>query len=395
MNGAARSGRRGFLRSACMHCVGFGSLGLVGSVGAQTAPSAVMPARFAKPAIETDEGGLWAAMEREETRLRRSSFVMRDSGLVSYVQDLACRLAGDHCQDVRVHVVRTPHFNASMAPNGMMQVWSGLLLRVENEAQLAAVIGHELGHYFERHSLERLRDTKNRAAFAQMLGMFGLVGAIAQIGVVASMFAFSREHEQRADQIGIQLMHDAGYDGAQAALVWDNLLDELKVRGGEDVGKRSPMFATHPPVENRRDELLRLAGKRGGETGAAQFQQATAPFRMEWLQDELRRGQYEESLALFDRQLRSRPDDAQLLYARGEAYRLRDGNGDLARSLDDLVRSTATDAPPPEAFRSLGLLHRRRTDAPAAAAAFQKYLALAPASPDAGLIQTYLPDPQP
>ena len=55
-------------------------------------------------------------------------------------------------------LVRTPYFNASMAPNGMMQVWSGLLLRVDNEAQLAAVLGHEIGHYLARHSVERLRD---------------------------------------------------------------------------------------------------------------------------------------------------------------------------------------------------------------------------------------------
>ena len=59
-----------------------------------------------------------------------------------------------------------PQFNAMMAPNGMMLVWSGLLLRVENEAQLAAILGHELGHYLERHSVEQLRAAKDRAVLA-------------------------------------------------------------------------------------------------------------------------------------------------------------------------------------------------------------------------------------
>jgi len=107
---------------------------------------------------------------------------------------------------VRVHLVRTPLFNASMAPNGMMQVWSGLMLRVDNEAQLAAVLGHEIGHYLARHSVERLRDAKSRSAFGMFIGMFGAVGAVGQLGLYAGMFAYSREHESQADSIGVLLM---------------------------------------------------------------------------------------------------------------------------------------------------------------------------------------------
>jgi len=55
--------------------------------------------------------------------------VHASDALLDYVQAIACRLGGDHCPDIRVHLVRTPLFNASMAPNGMMQVWTGLMLR--------------------------------------------------------------------------------------------------------------------------------------------------------------------------------------------------------------------------------------------------------------------------
>lgn len=390
------TGRRGFLRSACRHCVGLSALGLglpgLAQPGADAHP---IPARFARPSLETDEGGLWAIMDREETRLRRSSFAVRDEGLASYLLDLVCRLGGEHCPDIRVHVVRTSHFNASMAPNGMMQVWSGLLLRVENEAQLASVVGHELAHYLERHTLERLRDAKNRAAFGQFLGLFGLAGAIAQLGVLASMFAFSREQEERADRFGMRLVQRAGYDGAQAAQVWENLLGELKITGGEDVGKRSLMLATHPAVANRRDELLRLAGQQGGKLGTAEYQRAIAPHRLGWLMDEIRRGQFEESLVLFSRLLRTNPDDAQTLFARGEVYRLRGAPDDYQLALDDLTRAANLDRAPAETFRSLGLAHKRRTDGTAATAAFERYLALAPDAPDAGLIKTYLTETKP
>lgn len=417
---AMQPGRRALLRSACAHCAGLAGLAGGFKAVAQPAgpvprvmqlaypsapqageapvtlpPAGALPGRFQRPAIDTDEGGLWAMMDREETRLRRSPFAVRDTALGAYLKDIVCGLTDDHCADVRVHVVRTPIFNATMAPNGMMQVWSGLLLRVENEAQLAAVLGHEVGHYLERHTLERLRDAKNSAAFAQFLGLFGAVGAIGQLGVLAGMFAFSREQEARADRLGMRLMTRAGYDGLEAPKIWENLLDEAKITGGAEVGRRSLMMATHPPMENRRDELLKLAGAGGGRANPREFARMIAPHRLGWLQDEVRRGQYEESLVLFDRKLRADPADGQVLFARGEVYRLRNGAGDTDRAMDDLGRAAALPEPPAEAFRALGLLHKQRSDAPRAAEAFDRYLSAAPQAPDAGLIKTYLTELKP
>ncbi|WP_168105930.1 M48 family metallopeptidase [Ramlibacter lithotrophicus] len=393
--------RRGFLRTACRHCLGLGALAAGLPSPAQEARPAKpfqIPGRFSRPAVETDEGGLWSLMDREEARLRRSPLAIRDPALAKYLADLTCRLSDGHCPDIRIHVMRTPFFNASMAPNGMMQVWSGLLLRVENEAQLAAIIGHELGHYLERHQLEQLRDARDKAVLAQLVGLVGgLAGAVGRIGILASMFAFSREHEERADRLGMRLLQRAGYDGTEAPRVWDNLLGELKVTGGEDVGSRSALFATHPPAGNRRDVLLQMAaeGGGGGSTGSPEFQRVVAPLRFGWLQDEIRRGQYEESLVLFDRLLGRAPADAQLLFARGEVYRLRGEASDLPLALDDLSRSAAAHDPPAETFRALGLVQQQRADTAAAAQAFERYLALAPDAPDAGIVKASLAELRP
>jgi tetratricopeptide (TPR) repeat protein len=188
----------------------------------------------------------------------------------------------------------------------------------------------------------------------------------------------------------MRLLRNAGYDGRQAAQIWDDLLAELKVRGGEDVGKRSAMFASHPPAGDRRDALLKFAGTGGGKLGADEFDRVVAPHRFEWLQEELRRGQFEESLELFNRKLKQRADDPQWLYGRGEAMRLRARDEDQQAALADLQRGAGMLKAPPELFRSLGLLHRKREEAAAANAAFEKYLALAPDAGDAGLIKTYL-----
>ena len=395
----APAARRGFLRSACRHCLGLGALlsGLP-AVAQDAAPGGgfQVPGRFSRPAVDTEEGGLWSLMDREETRLRRSPLAIRDPALGKYLADTTCRLTDGHCPDIRIHVMRTPLFNASMAPNGMMQVWSGVLLRVENEAQLAAIVGHELGHYLERHQLEQLRDAKNKAVLAQLVGLIGgVAGAVGRVGILATMFAFSREHETRADRLGMRLMKQAGYEGRQAAQVWDNLLGELKITGGENVGERSAMFATHPPAGSRRDDLLKLAGDAGGVTGAAEYQRTISPLRLGWLQDEVKRGQYEESLVLFDRMLGREPADAEVLYARGEVYRLRGDKDDLTRCVNDLARATTSPKPPVEAYRSLGLAEKQRANVPAAVQAFEQYLSVSPDAPDAGMIKAYLSELKP
>ncbi|NNU43226.1 M48 family metalloprotease [Ramlibacter montanisoli] len=391
MSAVEQGGRRAFLRSACRHCAAFGALGLGTGALAQAPAEWKSPPRFLRPSLDTDEGGLWSMMDREETRMRRSPLVVRDPALTAYLRDIVCRLGGEqHCADVRVYVVRTAQFNATMAPNGAMQVWSGLLLRVDNEAQLAAVLGHELGHYLERHTVERLRDLKNKAAAMTALAMFGLAGAVASLGVAASAMGFSRDQELRADQIGMRLLREAGYDGRQAAQIWDDLLAELKIRGGDDVGQRSALFASHPPAGDRRNALLKIAGDGGGKLGAEELDRVMAPHRLDWLQEELRRGQFEESLELFNRKLKLRPEDPQFLYGRGEVLRQRGKDEDLAPALADLQKGAALEKAPAELFRSLGLLHRRREDGAAANAAFEKYLALAPDAGDAALIQTYL-----
>ncbi len=373
--------RRAFLAAGCAGCA---AIGLARAQGTWE-----MPARFARPEAASEEGGLWSLMDREETKLRRSPFALPDAKLKAYVQDVACRLAGAHCADVRVHLVRTPLFNASMAPNGMMQVWTGLMLRVDNEAQLAAVLGHEIGHYLQRHSVERLRDAKSRSAFGQFIGMFGLVGAIGQVGMLAGMFAYGREHEREADAIGVALMRKAGYDAAEASRVWQNLRLEQKER--PDGGYANPLFATHPPAEERMQALAELAqAAPGGVANETAWREHVKPYLHDWLAEEVKRGQHEESIALFTRQLARSPEAAEYLWARGEVLRLRAVGGDLDLALADYLNAVSVGGAPAETHRGLGFIYRARGNAAEAKASFQRYLEAAPQAPDFAMIKSYL-----
>jgi predicted Zn-dependent protease len=376
---------RGFLVAGCI-C---GALLACVPAYAQTAWQ--MPARFTRPDISSDEGGLWALMDREETRLRRSPFALRDPQLHEYVQAIACRLAGPHCPDIRVYLVRTPLFNANMAPNGMMQVWTGLLLRTENEAQLAAILGHEIGHYLARHTVERMRDVKSRSAFGQFLGLFGVVGAVGQLAVVASLFAYSRDQEREADNIGAILMKQAGYDPAEAPKVWGNLLLEIKARPDNDPTRASPMFATHPSPDERQEMLKRLAETTpGGATNEETWHAKTAPFMFDWLKDETKRGQHEESIALLTRMIAHAPERSEYFFARGEVYRLRGSPSDADAALADYQSAVKAGSEPAETYRGLGVIYRQRNQAAAARENFQRYLESAPQAPDSAMIKSYM-----
>jgi predicted Zn-dependent protease len=335
---------------------------------------ALSPAALA----DSDEAGLWAYMERQEERLRRSPFVIRDEPLNAYLRDIACRLAGEHCPNVRVYVVRTPQFNATMAPNGMLQIWSGLLLRMANEAQLAAILGHEIGHYVARHGIARLREAKRRSAVGQTVGLgltvFGWVGlavnSLAQLGLSAGGAAYSREHEREADRIGLELMERAGYAPGEASRVWSQLLAE------ED----STLFATHPSAEERAQALLSAAQGRDGALGIHSYRRMLGPHRAAFLHDELLRGRYGETLALLERM----PPDGEVLFYKGEAHRLR---GELQ---DALAAYRTAENPPPELYRSMGLVLRRQGETTEAARAFARFLELRPGAADAELLRTYL-----
>jgi beta-barrel assembly-enhancing protease len=379
--------RRQLLRWSCAHCAAFGGwVQAQGTLPADWTP----PSRFERPDVASDEGGLWALMDREETRLRRSPFRMREEGLNKYLTDLVCRLGGDHCRDIRVYPIRTPHFNASMAPNGMMQIWSGLLLRVENEAQLAAVLGHEIGHYLRRHAVEQLRDIKSRAAFGQIIGLFGVAGLVGQLATLAGALAFSREHEREADRIGIQLLQRNDYLPQEASKVWRNLLAELRAVPGADPTRDSVLFATHPGVDERAQTLSELAAGMAGHTREAEYQAQIAPLRQGLLEDELKRGRLPESLALLDRMIAREAGSAELLHFRGEARRLSGTEADRQLALDDFQAALKAPRPLALTHRSLGYLHRAMQQPEAARAAWTEYLAQAPDAPDAALIKQTL-----
>ncbi|MFM6930879.1 MAG: M48 family metalloprotease [Novosphingobium sp.] len=369
---------------------------LVQPVAAQvSAPAAPAAGGTESPYVPQDkmERGLWMQMDDAERELKRSPLVIRDPELNTYVRSVLCRTVGTgKCGAVRLYLVRTPDFNATMAPNGVMQVWSGLLLRTQNEAQLAAVLGHEYTHYENRHSLKLFREIKSKSASAAWLAFTG-IGLIASFGLLADMFKFSREMEREADMGGLALMAKAGYDTREASKVWQQLREEMDATAAVRLTKSKKdksggMFASHPPTAERVAYLAEAAAAMPGDpagSGAAAYAAAMANDWPAFVDDQLKNNDFGSAEYLITSMGKSGWTD-RLLYARGELYRRRAGDGDLDKAAGYYSEAIGAGGALPELWRGRGLALLKLGRSEAAKADLNEYLKRAPGASDKAMI---------
>lgn len=413
------------LRSAILPLVLLSTLGMTSC--ASIPMDDVAPGE--RPAIDTDEAGLWQTMDRDEYRLQASSAVVRDPTLRHYLRTVLCRVAPSHCEDVRLYVLPNRDFNALMAPNGMMIVFTGLLIRLASEAQLAAIIGHEIAHYQKRHSLQQFRDRRNRTNVLQTTGAILSAGVgvatasgnaagsagqygrairrydtaldVARIGssllqamevyTILSMLEYSREQESEADHLGTLSIVEAGYPAEATGRVWRYMMEEELHRE-----RTLPTYLrTHPGAAQRQREATVLAARVDGndqvrQDNSVEYMAQIAPFRNEWLHRALQGMSFEQQLTLIERQRDIGARLGLIAFHEAQMYRRRGDTGDLDRALSLLRTATQNEGHPVEAWRDLGVVLSDAGRDAEAMTAFEQYLQLAPQAVDAPLVQSYL-----
>ena len=342
---------------------------------------------------DLDEAGLWFAMDRAEKTVAAAPERITDQVLQDYLNALSCKLAADLCSDIRIYLIRQPYLNAFMAPNGMMVIFTGTLARAENEAQLAFVMAHEIGHYRSRHSLENWRHLKNVSNLMTGIGSITAgTGAevVATLGAYANLASFSRDQEREADTLGFQALQAAKLDLAAPGELWSAAYDEEKVN---PKGLLSAVFASHPATTERRDRLKNLAQSTaavGFDPGVERFRAVIAPYRRAWLSDELARRNYAQSEVMLARLAAIPWDLGTVKNFQGELYRKRAQPGDLARAASAYQAALREPGVSPNTFRDLGTTLKRLGNNAAALDAFREYLKRAPDADDAAMIRSYL-----
>jgi predicted Zn-dependent protease len=182
-----------------------------------------------------------------------------DEGLQRYVQELGKRLAASSERpDLpwTFRVLDTDVVNAFALPGGYVYVTRGLMAHLDNEAELAGVIGHEIGHVTARHSVERLSQAQ-LAGLGLGVGTILLprgseVGSAAEAGLGLLFLKFGRDDERESDDLGVRYMVREGYDPRQLVSVFQTL---GRVSAAEGAGPVPSWLATHPAPEERMARL--------------------------------------------------------------------------------------------------------------------------------------------
>jgi predicted Zn-dependent protease len=162
-----------------------------------------------------------------------------------------------------IKVIDSDEVNAFALPGGFFYVNKGLLLAADNEAELAGVMAHEIGHVAARHAMEN----QAKATFLEYLAMGasiflgGIPGMIYQntagLGLLGVFMKFSRSAEEEADRLGVQYMWAAGYDPTAMA----TMFEKLEAKNKKKPGMIAKAFSTHPAPPDRRASALALAAR--------------------------------------------------------------------------------------------------------------------------------------
>jgi predicted Zn-dependent protease len=237
-----------------------------------TAPGAVGVTREQTMLVseaEVERGS--AELYRQELEKARSAGKLNsDPRLTARVRGIASRLIPPTAVFRRdapgwkweINTLETDDLNAYCLPGGKIMVYSGLVNKLGlSDAEIAAVVGHEMAHALREHSRERVSH-----AYAQQLALAGIGVATGagpellqladMIGTVTFQLPHSREQESEADEIGLELMARGGYPPDAAVGVWRKMMEQEREGGG------TPEFlSTHPSPQTRIADIQALLPK--------------------------------------------------------------------------------------------------------------------------------------
>ncbi|MCB2083314.1 MAG: M48 family metalloprotease [Sphingomonadaceae bacterium] len=256
-------------RSFALAGVAASSLALVGCMGGEI-PSASSP-------ITQSEAQQGAEYHPELLKEFGGTY---DGPQAAYIQSVGKNIAvqsglGNAREDFTVSVLNSPVNNAFAIPGGYIYTTRQLVALMNNEAELAGVLGHEVGHVAARHSQRRQAKAKENAFYGLLGQIAGAViggdigGLIARGSQYTQLLTlkFSRSQELQADELGIQYLNGAGYDPHAMATVLQSLAAQnaldAQLQGRADAG--IPEWAsTHPDPQSRVQTAMQKAG---GGTG--------------------------------------------------------------------------------------------------------------------------------
>lgn len=340
-----------------------------------------------------DEVRLWNRASEMDEIIRHSGFILNAPDAELYLNTLIHRVAPEELAPgvrLRAKIVLDPTLNAFALPNGSIYVHSGLLAQIENEAQLAAVLCHEVSHAYLRHGLRGKRSADNTLAVAATLtyATGGLAGLLSFPMGASAMAGYSRDLEREADTAGFQRLIALGYDPNEAIAVFRLFEAEIS----RSKLKQSFFFGSHPRVRERIDSFTQAVAalpkeRQSGTKGAEPFLAANRSLFPLTARAALSAGDDELALRCIARFHAAGPSTPQSAALHLEILRRRGSSDDLALALS--LAEAYLVAHPDGALlhREKGLLLHKKGDPDAAKPSLRRYLELEPTARDRPFIE--------
>lgn len=356
---------------------------------------------------ETDEERrVWQVGLAHQKEVRGSEQLVNNQELEEYLEGIIIKLMGNMVEeiglDVDVLVFKDPTVNAWVYPNGTVAVQTGLLAAMENEAQLAAIMGHEVAHFLNRHAFIQIKAKQKQSIIGKGIGVLATVGMAAETGQVNTGLlnsgqiwtdlvtsGYSRKLETAADSQGMQLMIAAGYPPEQALPAFE----KMRI-ADDDVVNVSKMWSSHPDIDARKKNLAKRIKKNKEQTrnegmDQQQYLKAVRLAALSNSQLQVDGRQFDQAIQQLKKLTDTLEGDATGYYLLGEAYRKQNNQTNLELSISAYHKAVATKPEFSEPWRELGLAYRRQGLSDKARDAFQRYLDLTPEAADAPIVAWY------
>ncbi len=275
-----------------------------------------------------------------DRQLEKKGAVFSDAEVTAYLQSVADRIeyGKPALENVnyRVRVLRDPLVNAFALPNGSIYVNTGLLAVLENEAQLAAVLGHEVTHASARHSYLHNRSLRKKSVALHILAgaasvggyfpagsVFGstltLAANVSSMVLIASVYGYSQDKEREADRLGLELMKGARYDPAAMPATFERMDEKLEIEPVET------FYRTHPKLVERIAATKQLAGSGLADArpvSEPEYLAHVAPAICYNIQADLASRRARTAIARADRLVRWKPEDPLYQTLLADGYRV-------------------------------------------------------------------------
>jgi predicted Zn-dependent protease len=328
-----------------------------------------------------------------------------DPLLEAYVTDITQRLvavAKPRPFRYRTRVVKNANVNAFTFGGGQIYVYAGLLARMENEAQFAMVMAHEIAHVTEQHVTKGIQATYG----IQLLGQLAVAASSAagpvpipqaalqkayEYSLNAAVHGHGRSQEAEADEVGMAYLVQAGYDPREAPKTFEQLLKEY----GDQAALTNFFYGSHPTNVSRIERTTALATSKYQSQIASnrlivntpEYAQRTREIVVAVGRLDYEQKRYNTASAMFQKAVQANPRDPVPHHYLGKIALDSGGADGVGIAIDHLQRATAADPKYAPAYRELGLAYYRKGARPDAVGAFERYLALDPGAKDAAQIK--------